>query len=330
MVRSPLAGFATRWAFLFLFVIIGLVASYLIVQRSRHRRVLRFASTELLDSVAPQRPKPWRHLPAVLVVIALRILTVALAGPTTESRIPRSRAIVMLVIDVSRSMAATDVRPSRMAAAQAAAEKFAGELTPGINVGLIAFAGDPMLLDSPTTNHTTTKVAINKMQIADRTATGRAIFTALQAIATVGAVIGGGNTPPPARIVLFSDGKETVPADPNNPNGAYTAARSAWDQGVPISTITFGTPNGTIIMKGSEVPVPVDGTAMKTVARLSAGTAYTASNLDQLNGAYAALQQQIGYESARRDASAAWLRLGALTLAVGAAAALLINRHLPI
>jgi Ca-activated chloride channel family protein len=325
-----LSGFATRWAFLSLFVIVGLVVLYLIVQRSRHRRMLRFASTELLDSVAPQRPKPWRHLPAVLVVIALLILTVALAGPTTESRIPRNRAVVMLVIDVSRSMAATDVQPSRMAAAQAAAKQFADELTSGINLGLIAFAGDPMLLVSPTTNHTTTKLALDKMQIADRTATGRAIFAALQAIATVGAVIGGGNTPPPARIVLFSDGKETVPANPNNPTGAYTAARSAKDQGVPISTITFGTPHGTIIMKGSQVPVPIDATTMKMVARLSGGIAYTASSLDQLNGVYAALQQQIGYETARRDASAAWLRLGALTLTVGAVAALLINRRLPI
>jgi Ca-activated chloride channel homolog len=326
----PLSGFATTPGFLFLLVIAGLIAVYLIVQRSRRRRMLRFANTELLHSVAPHRPKPWRHLPAVLLVIALLMLTVALAGPTRESRTPRNRAVVVLVIDVSRSMAATDVPPNRMAAAQVAAKQFADELTPGINLGLIAFAGDAILLVSPTTNHTTTKIAIDKMQIADRTATGQAIFAALQAIATVGAVIGGGDTPPPARIVLFSDGKETVPVNPDRPRGAFTAARSARDQGVPISTIAFGTPYGTVMVKGSRVPVPVDDTTMKKVAQLSGGTAYTASDLRQLNDVYTTLQQQIGYDATRRDASAGWLRLGVLTLAIGAVAALLINRRLPL
>jgi Ca-activated chloride channel family protein len=96
-----------------------------------------------------------------------------------------------------------------MAAAQDAAKQFAGELTPGINLGLIAYAGTPTVLVSPTTNHDATKRGIDTLQVADRTATGEGIFTALQAIATVGAVIGGGDTPPPARIVLFSDGKES-------------------------------------------------------------------------------------------------------------------------
>lgn len=125
----------------------------------------------------------------------------------------------MLVIDVSQSMRATDVEPSRMVAAQEAAKQFADELTPGINLGLIAYAGTATVLVSPTTNREATKNALDKLQFADRTATGEAIFTALQAIATVGAVIGGGDTPPPARIVLFSDGKETMPTNPDNPKG---------------------------------------------------------------------------------------------------------------
>ncbi len=133
-------------------------------------------------------------------------------------------------------------QPNRMAAAQEAAKQFAGELTPGINLGLIEYAGTATVLVSPTTNRDATKAALDKLQFADRTATGEGIFTALQAIATVGAVIGGGDTPPPARIVLFSDGKETMPTNPDNPKGAFTAARTAKDQGVPISTISFGTP----------------------------------------------------------------------------------------
>ena len=104
-----------------------------------------------------------------------------------------------------------------MAAAQDAAKQFADDLTPGINLGLIAYGGTATVLVEPTTNRGALKAAIDKLQFQDRTATGEAIFTALQAIATVGAVIGGGDTPPPARIVLFSDGKETVPSNPDNP-----------------------------------------------------------------------------------------------------------------
>ena len=228
-----LAGFEHVWFFLFLFVVLGLVGLYIVVQLARHKRMLRFANMELLESVAPKRPSRWRHLPAILLVLSLLLFTVAMAGPTHDVRIPRNRAVVMLVIDVSQSMRATDVSPNRLAAAQEAAKQFADQLTPGINLGLIAYAGTATVLVSPTTNRDATKVAIDKLQLADRTATGEGIFTALQAIATVGAVIGGGDEPPPARIVLMSDGKETVPSNPDNPKGAYTAARTAKDQGVP-------------------------------------------------------------------------------------------------
>ena len=252
-----------------------------------------------------------------------------MAGPTHDVRIPRNRAVVMLAIDVSQSMRATDVPPNRLAAAEDAAKQFADELTPGINLGLIAYAGTATVLVSPTTNREATKRAVDKLQLADRTATGEGIFTALQAIATVGAVIGGGDGPPPARIVLLSDGKETVPSNPNNPKGAYTAARTAKDQGVPISTISFGTPYGYVEINGQRQPVPVDDEMLKKIAELSGGQAFNASSLVELKNVYASLQQQIGYETIRGDASAGWSRLGALMLAASALAAMLINRRLP-
>ena len=324
-----LSGFGHRWYFLFLLVILGLIGLYIIVQLARRKRMLRFANMELLESVAPQRPNRWRHLPTMLLVLSLLLLTVAMAGPTHDMRIPRNRAVVMLVIDVSQSMRATDVPPTRLAAAQDAAKQFADQLTPGINLGLIAYAGTATVLVSPTTNREATKRAIDKLQLADRTATGEGIFTALQAIATVGAVIGGGDTPPPARIVLLSDGKETVPSNPNNPKGCYTAARTAKDQGVPISTISFGTPYGYVEINGQRQPVPVDDEMLKKIAQLSGGQAFNASSLVELKNVYASLQQQIGYETIKGDASVGWLRLGALVLALAALAALLINRRLP-
>jgi Ca-activated chloride channel family protein len=324
-----LSGFEHPWFFLFFIVIAALVALYVMVQRAREKRVLRFANMELLETVAPKRPTRWRHLPAIALITSLSLLTIAMAGPTHDVRIPRNRAVVMLVIDVSQSMRATDVAPSRLAAAQEAAKQFADQLTPGINLGLIAYAGTATVLTSPTTNREATKNAIDKLQLADRTATGEGIFTALQSIATVGAVIGGGDEPPPARVVLMSDGKETVPSNPDNPKGAYTAARTAKDQGVPISTVSFGTPYGYVEINDQRQPVPVDDEMLKKIADLSGGSAYTASSLEQLKEVFTSLQEQIGYETIKGDASVGWLRLGALALALAALAALLINRRLP-
>src|SRR5215510_7766990 len=324
-----LSGFDHAWFFLFLIAVLGLAGLYVAVQVARRKRLLRFANTELLESVAPKRPSRWRHVPTILLLLSLALFTVAMAGPTHDVKIPRNRAVVMLVIDVSQSMRATDVSPSRMAAAQEAAKQFVDQLTPGINLGLISYAGTATVLVSPTTNRDATKNAIDKLQVADRTATGEAIFTALQAISTVGAVIGGGDEPPPARIVLFSDGKETVPSNPDNPKGAYTAARTAKDQGVPISTVSFGTPYGYVEINDQRQPVPVDDTTMKKIAELSGGSAYTASSLEQLKEVFTNLQEQIGYETRKGDASAGWLRLGAVVLALAALAAMLLNRRLP-
>ena len=325
-----LTNFAHPWFFLFLLFVAGLVALYVVTQRARQKRILRFANMELLESVAPQRPNRWRHLSALLLIGSLVLLTIAMAGPQNDVRIPRNRAVVMLAIDVSQSMRATDIEPSRLAAAQVAAKQFADQLTPGINLGLIAYAGTATVLVSPTTNREATKIAIDKLQLADRTATGEAIFTALQAIATVGAVIGGGEDgPPPARIVLMSDGKETVPSNPDNPKGAFTAARTAKDQGVPISTVTFGTPYGSVEINDQRQPVPVDDETLEKIAELSDGNAYSASTLEQLKEVFTSLQDQIGYETIKGDASVGWLRLGALLLALSALAALLLNRRLP-
>src|SRR3954468_14311480 len=119
-----LSGFEHVWFFLFLFVVVGLIGLYIVVQLARQRRMLRFANMELLESVAPKRPSRFRHIPAILLVAALVLFTIAMAGPTNDVRIPRNRAVVMLVIDVSQSMRATDVAPNRMAAAQEAAKQF--------------------------------------------------------------------------------------------------------------------------------------------------------------------------------------------------------------
>src|ERR1700737_1355305 len=161
-----LTGFDHAWYFIFLLVVLVLVGLYIAAQLARQRRVLRFANMELLESVAPQRPNRWRHLPAVLLVASLVLFTIAMAGPPRDGGIPRNRAVVMLVIDVSQSMRATDIEPNRLAAAQVAAKQFADGLTAGINLGLIAYAGTATVLVSPTTNREAAKPAIENLQPA--------------------------------------------------------------------------------------------------------------------------------------------------------------------
>jgi Ca-activated chloride channel homolog len=323
------SGFANAWFFLFLVVVVAMLAAYVVAQRARRRRVLRFANLELLQAVSRPKPRRWRHLPTALLVASLALLTTAMAGPTHDVRVPRNRAVVMLVIDVSESMVATDVAPSRLEAAKAAGEKFADELTPGINLGLVEFAGTATLLMSPTTDRDAVKAAIDTLHAEERTATGEGIFTALQTIASTTGVLGGGVGPPPARIVLESDGKETVPGDPDAPRGAFTAAHAAKEQGVGISTISFGTPDGTVQINDEEIPVPVDDSTLQKISEISGGQTFHAASLDQLNRVYAALQDIIGYETVRGDASASWIRLGAFALIAALLAAAVLNRRLP-
>ncbi|OBG73325.1 hypothetical protein A5700_00480, partial [Mycobacterium sp. E1214] len=242
-------------------------------------------------------------------------------------RIPRNRAVIMLLIDVSQSMRATDVPPNRLKAAEEAATQFAGQLTPGVNLGLVAFSGTPYLLVPPTPQHQATIEALKKLDFADSTATGEAIFTALHAISATAVV--GGDKPPPARIVLLSDGAENVPLDPNAPQGAFTAARAAKSEGVQISTISFGTPYGTVDYEGATIPVPVDDQTLQKICEITDGQSFHADSLDSLKNVYTTLQRQIGYESVKGDASLAWMLLGTVAMAGAVLAGLLLNRRLP-
>jgi Ca-activated chloride channel family protein len=309
----------------------ALLAVYLAAQGRRRRRMRRFADPAAVPSAAPSRPSPWRHLPMAVLLLALLPLTIALAQPSRDMRVPRNRAVIMLVVDVSQSMMATDVPPNRLAAAKHAGQQFAEHVTPGVNLGLIAFAGTANVLVSPSPDHQATVKALDNLRPEDRTATGDAIFAALQAIQTANAVLKGPNDkPPPARIVLLSDGKENKPGNPNNTDGAYTAARAAKEQGVPISTIAFGTATGHVAVKNETVPVPVDDDTMKAVAQLSGGQTATAGTIDELNNKFSAVEDEMGFQMTRGSASAGWLRLAVIVAGIGAALALLINRRLPV
>jgi Ca-activated chloride channel family protein len=323
-------NFTAPWWFLLLVVVAAIVAGYVVVQRLRRKRTMRFTNLALLERVVPKRQGWIRHVPAIVLVVALMLLTTAMAGPTAEQRVPRNRATVMLVIDVSLSMEATDVRPTRLRAAQDAAKEFVTGLTPGINLGLIAFAGTATVLVSPTTDRQGVSKAIDGLRLAESTATGEAIFAALQAIEGFAQVVSGVEGAPPARIVLMTDGKQTIPTDDgNDPRGAFTAARSAADQKIPVSTISFGTETGQVTIDGKTQPVPVDDESMREIARLSDGEFYKAASADELHRVYDTLGEQIGYETKDADASRPWLMLGTLAALLAAGSALVIGQRLP-
>lgn len=324
-----LSGFAHSWFFLFLFVVAGLVALYILMQLARQRRMLRFANMELLESVAPKRPSRWRHVPAILLVLSLLLFTIAMAGPTHDVRIPRNRAVVMLVIDVSQSMRATDVEPSRMVAAQGGCQAVRRRVDPGHQSGIDCLRGHgdgPGVADDQPGGDqecagqvTVRRPYRHRGGDLHRAAGHRHGWRGdrWRRHAAAGA----------HRAVLRRQGDDAD--QPGQPQGAYTAARTAKDQGVPISTISFGTPYGFVEIDDQRQPVPVDDETMKKVAQLSGGNSYNAATLAELRAVYSSLQQQIGYETIKGDASVGWLRLGALALALAALAALLINRRLP-
>ncbi|OZM72377.1 hypothetical protein CFN78_15410 [Amycolatopsis antarctica] len=325
-----LTGFASPWWFLLLIVVAGVAAGYVVVQRLRRKRTLRFSNLALLEKVAPKRQGWPRHVPAALLIVALILLTFSLAGPTAEQKVPRNRATVMLVIDVSLSMESTDVAPTRLEAAQDAARSFAEGLTPGVNLGLISFAGTATVLVAPTTERGGVVKSIDNLKLAQSTATGEGIFAALQSIEGFSAVVGGAEGPPPARVVLMTDGKQTVPTDdPYDPRGAYTAAQAAKQQEIPVSSISFGTPNGTVDIEGKEVPVDVDDESMQEIARLSGGDFYKAATAEELKQVYDSLGEQIGYETKDADSSRPWVMLGTIVLIASAGSSLFIGQRLP-
>jgi Ca-activated chloride channel family protein len=304
-------------------LVLALAAGYLLVQRRTRRHTLRFANLELLERVAPRRPGGWRHAGFALLLVGLILLVVAMAGPTADTKVPRNRATVMLAIDVSLSMEAKDVPPDRLAAAKEAATEFVNDLTPGVNLGVISFAGIATVLVSPTTDRAPARQAIASLKLDERTATGEAIISALQTIDMFSRTVGGSTDPVPARIVLMTDGKRTVGRTEQD------AAERAKKAGVPVSVIAFGTDHGTIDLNGTVQPVPLDTAAMQQIAEISGGDFHTAHTADELKKVYSQLGEQIGYEIKQRDVSRPWLIAGTIVTMIGAAVALATSGRIP-
>jgi Ca-activated chloride channel family protein len=296
-----------------LLAVAALVAVYVLLQLRRKAYAARFTNVALLGSILPKRPGWRRHLAFGIVALGLVVLVISLAVPSSEVRVPRERATVVMAVDVSLSMQARDIEPNRFEAMQTAAKEFVDVLPERINLALVTFAGSATTVVPPTTDRQQVRNAIDNLELAESTAIGEAIFTSLTAIQNFQTSLGEqGEEAPPARVVLLSDGYNTVGRDDTQAVDAAIAAA------VPVSTIAFGTDYGTLDLDGETVPVPVDRATLENIADETGGSYSEAASAAELEQVYADLGSQIGYTTEPKDISPWFVRGGVLVLLVGA------------
>jgi Ca-activated chloride channel family protein len=324
------------------------VAGYVLAQRRRPRYAARFTNLDLLASVVPRTPSWRRHIPPVIYLTALATLLVAVSRPTIVTADATQEATVMLVLDVSGSMIATDVQPSRLAAAQQSARTFLDNVPKSLKVGLVAFSSEARLLAPPSTDRDPVRTGLASLNAIGATAMGDAITLAMNAAAGSKATNGsspggplGGITAPtsppttvtpdklaPTVILLLSDGKNTVGRDP------LSAADDAKARKVQIFTIALGTDNGVAEIPDSngvvqEIPVPPDPDTLQQVAARTGGKFFTAPTADQLRSVYANLGSKLGAEKHKHEITAWFAGTAVILLIVGGALALIWFARFP-
>ena len=278
-----------------LLVVVALAVGYVAVLRWRRAATVRFTTVDLLDEIVPRRPQWRRHVVAGLQLLGLSAGVIAIARPfttTTERLVSEGRIIVAL--DVSLSMEATDVPPNRFAAAQQAATTFVDQVADDVEIGLVSFSGSVTVEVSPTLDRTQIGNAIAGLQLDDATAIGDALIASTDLLVQLQGGQTDGSTDEeqvaPGAIVLLTDGETTFGA--TTEEGAAHAAAAA----VPVFTIAFGTPDGVIVDPGSgdTVAVPVKPEPLEAAAETTGGQAYEAATPAELTDAYERIEAILG------------------------------------
>jgi Ca-activated chloride channel family protein len=317
--------------FLLALLVVPLVVGlYLLSQRRRAKYAVTFTNLEVLASVASSRRSWRRYVAPVVFLLALAALCVALARPQESTLVAQQEAAVILVVDVSGSMHSTDVKPTRLAAAQKAVRIFLDHAPKQLRVGLIAFSGDANIAAPPTTDHNLVRQADDT--IGDFTGNGGtaigdalalAVEVAQQAVGATGAASGttiayhphGAQSP--VSIVFLSDGHQTRGA--LQPLEGAAQAKAA---GIPVFTVALGTPNGTLTLGsggfgnpyggfGGTIPVPPDPATLHAIASLTGGKFVDAQNAKTLNDAYTNLGSRLGRKPGKNEITNEWVLLAA-------------------
>lgn len=312
-------SFAAPLALLCLFAVPLAVLAHVAAQHRRRRYPVRFTAVSTLAAVAGTEPQRRRHLPLALFALTLAALALALARPQRTIQVPVQRASVVLVTDVSRSMSATDVSPTRLDAARQAALSFLGQVPEELRVGLVAYSDVAQTLQTPTTEHEAVTDALATLQPISGTATGAGLRTALDDLK----VRQSSAARPPAALVLLSDGSATDGAAGDD------VAAEARRLRVPIYTVALGTPDGTITLRGQTLNVPPDTEALERIAAASGGEAFRAEDSDQLDAVYEKLGSQIGTEPERQEITALFAGAALLLLAGALTSSLRLGGRLP-
>jgi Ca-activated chloride channel family protein len=294
----------------------ALVVAYVVMQVRRRRDAAKFAAPALLPLLVPAKAPWWRHAVGLVFAAGLVLATVAAAEPTVPATAQRQQATIMVAIDTSDSMKATDVAPSRLAAAVTEAKTFISDLPATYSVGIVTVDATPKVLVAPSTDHEAVKVALDRLATRPGTALGDAIFTALAALpaGTVPSATPGSADPakaPAARIVLLSDGASTTGRPDAEAIAAAKAAR------VPVSTIAIGTAHAQVQSAGVTVDVPVDPSALKAIADGTGGKFFQAATESQLRQIYADINSDVQVVPIDRSV-AVWFAGAALLLLLAA------------
>ena len=314
------------------------IGLYLLVQRRRNRYAVRFTNVDLLANIAPKTPAWRRHVPPVLYLVAITALVIGLARPSMVMAVPRNEATIVLAIDVSRSMLATDVQPTRIAAAQKAANDFVDQLPASFKVGLVVFSTEARIALTPTTDHSQVHDAIDNLTANGGTAMGDAIELSLQAAgvtpsgngtaqgpaASPAPVSPGASAPtgpkekPLVATVLLSDG-----ANSTGQTEPQQAADDAARANVPVYTIALGTADGTVDVQDQfgqtqQINVPPDTDTLAAVAETTGAKFFTAPSAEDLAQIYESLGSKVGYTQQEQEVTQLFAGAGLIFVLVGA------------
>jgi Ca-activated chloride channel homolog len=307
-----------------------LVLAYWLILKKNRKLAVRYASLSILKAAAPGRSLR-RHVPPALFLLAVVGMLFAVARPATVISLPSQHDVVILAIDVSGSMRADDVKPSRIVAAQAAARAFVRDTPRSTRIGVVAFAGSAMLVQAPTGEREPIRAAIDGLQLQNATAVGEAILTSLKAIfpdqdfevrkpsaasgSTANAVAPGSYGS--AAIILLTDGQTTTGPDP------VDAARLAADRGVRVYTVGIGTPQGQILTgEGWSIRVRLDEDALKAVADLTRGEYFFAGDALDLKKVYETLTTRLVMEKRQTEVTALFSAIATSLALISAALSL--------
>jgi Ca-activated chloride channel homolog len=319
-------SFASPLLLLSLLAVPATAAAYAWSRRRPSRYAVRFPGTPVLAGVVRAIPAWRRHLPAAVAALALTALALALARPHATVAVPVERASVVLVTDVSRSMLATDVQPSRLDAARSAAETFLDRVPEALRVGAVAFSSTPHSVVAPTHDRDQIHLHLDSLSADGATATGDGLAQALTVLKDDRAERRGGaeRRRPPAAIVMLSDGKKTTGRDP------VEVARQAREAGVPIYTVSLGTEGATIPGPlGGQLPVPPDPETMAEIASTSGGEHFDVAESAQLDSVYQGLGSELATRPEKREITAGFAAGGLVLLLAAAALSLRAAGRLP-